>query len=273
MPTFSIDWDSAFEATPSGTESLTSGDDRIRELKVAVRETFEVEHGSMDGDDTRGKHTPGGVGVVYRGTADQIQVYLSSTAPPDGALFDESDTGKVRRYNATTGSLETIAVRDHGVLDGLSDDDHTQYLLADGSRDLSGVVKYDSHPTFDTDEQLVDKKYADDKASSEASAVAVTKYDSGWFAVSNNAEYTKAHGLGAIPDVVLVQAADSASPTTIYQPTVAGDGRENWTAPHEGCQLKWDATNVVLKTLEGYFQWGGTKADWAYARITAIIWP
>src|SRR5690606_30706776 len=29
-------------------------------------------------------------------------------------------------------------VTDHGALTGLSDDDHTQYLLADGSRTLSG---------------------------------------------------------------------------------------------------------------------------------------
>ncbi len=32
------------------------------------------------------------------------------------------------------------AVSDHGALSGLTDDDHTQYLLADGSRDLTGTM-------------------------------------------------------------------------------------------------------------------------------------
>ncbi len=53
---------------------------------------------------------------------------------------------------------------DHGDLSGLGDDDHTQYSLADGTRDYSAVVKYTSHPTFNADTQLVDKKYVDDLA-------------------------------------------------------------------------------------------------------------
>ena len=53
---------------------------------------------------------------------------------------------------------------DHGSLSGLGDDDHTQYSLADGSRNYSAVVSYSSHPTFNSDTQLVDKKYVDDVA-------------------------------------------------------------------------------------------------------------
>ena len=51
---------------------------------------------------------------------------------------------------------------DHGSISGLGNDDHTQYILADGTRDFSGIVSYDTHPTFTTDEQIVDKKYVDD---------------------------------------------------------------------------------------------------------------
>jgi len=54
---------------------------------------------------------------------------------------------------------------DHGSLSGLGDDDHTQYSLADGSRDYTGIVSYDSHPNFTVDEQIVDKKYVDDAIS------------------------------------------------------------------------------------------------------------
>lgn len=52
---------------------------------------------------------------------------------------------------------------DHGGLTGLGDDDHSQYTLADGSRDFTGKVSYNSHPTFTTDTELVDKKYVDDE--------------------------------------------------------------------------------------------------------------
>lgn len=41
------------------------------------------------------------------------------------------------RFTAVSGS--STSVNDHGVLSGLSDDDHTQYLLADGTRSLSAA--------------------------------------------------------------------------------------------------------------------------------------
>ena len=51
---------------------------------------------------------------------------------------------------------------DHGGLAGLADDDHTQYSLVDGTRAYTGIVSYNSHPTFTLDTQIVDKKYVDD---------------------------------------------------------------------------------------------------------------
>jgi hypothetical protein len=56
---------------------------------------------------------------------------------------------------------------DHGGLAGLGDDDHTQYSLVSGTRAYTGVVAYTSHPTFNNDFQLVDKKYVDDMINSE----------------------------------------------------------------------------------------------------------
>lgn len=51
---------------------------------------------------------------------------------------------------------------DHGGLAGLSDDDHSQYLLVAGTRALTGKQSYNAHPTFSADAELVDKKYVDD---------------------------------------------------------------------------------------------------------------
>lgn len=54
------------------------------------------------------------------------------------------------------------ALLDHGTLTGLGDDDHLQYLRTDGTRALTGIQSYASHPSFTADTQLVDKKYVDD---------------------------------------------------------------------------------------------------------------
>jgi Protein of unknown function (DUF2793) len=64
--------------------------------------------------------------------------------------------------------LATISggiVQDHGALTGLGDDDHTQYILADGNRDFTGIVSYSTHPSFVADTNIVDKKYVDDELS------------------------------------------------------------------------------------------------------------
>ena len=63
----------------------------------------------------------------------------------DGSFIDSSDV-------------------DHGSLTGLGDDDHTQYSLVDGTRQYTGVVSYNSHPSFTLPTQIVDKKYVDDVA-------------------------------------------------------------------------------------------------------------
>jgi hypothetical protein len=55
-----------------------------------------------------------------------------------------------------------VASIDHGLLTGLGDDDHTQYILASGTRNFSGIVSYASHPSFTLGTQIVDKKYVDD---------------------------------------------------------------------------------------------------------------
>jgi len=61
-------------------------------------------------------------------------------------------------------SISGSIITDHGQLSGLSDDDHTQYVLVDGTRDFTGIVSYSSHPTFTSNTQLVDKQYVDSVA-------------------------------------------------------------------------------------------------------------
>ena len=55
---YSDTWDSSFEATPAGSDSISVGDDDIRDLKLAVRERMQKDHywdpAGTDGD--HGEH-------------------------------------------------------------------------------------------------------------------------------------------------------------------------------------------------------------------------
>jgi hypothetical protein len=57
----------------------------------------------------------------------------------------------------------TGAVADHGGLGGLADDDHTQYLLASGGRDVAGILQPDGDATRDlgSSSRHYDNAYAD----------------------------------------------------------------------------------------------------------------
>ena len=48
-------------------------------------------------------------------------------------------------YEWTTPSS---GVTDHGLLSGLADDDHTQYFLADGTREMSGSISFDTDSLY-----------------------------------------------------------------------------------------------------------------------------
>jgi len=65
-------------------------------------------------------------------------------------------------HNREGGSQSGSAASDHGALFGLSSDDHTQYILANGARSFTSAINYTSHPSFSSETELVDKKYVDD---------------------------------------------------------------------------------------------------------------
>ena len=66
----------------------------------------------------------------------------SNPVAGEHSLFIDSADGHTKRVDSsgTVVDLESGGggVTDHGALTGLGDDDHTQYLLADGSRALAG---------------------------------------------------------------------------------------------------------------------------------------
>ncbi len=60
-------------------------------------------------------------------------------------------------WRSSTGARGAVSgVTDHGALSGLADDDHTHYLLADGTRDLTGNLAVDALVTVDGRDISVD---------------------------------------------------------------------------------------------------------------------
>ena len=72
-----------------------------------------------------------------------------------GRFFFVNDGGtlktKVRMKDGATETEITLAHNDHGSLEGLSDDDHEQYILADGSRNVTGAMIFESGLTINED--------------------------------------------------------------------------------------------------------------------------
>ena len=68
--------------------------------------------------------------VIYRG----YSIYTNTVNARIHAVTD------IRQIQSTAGAVPSTPVSDHGSLTGLSDDDHTQYLLADGTRAASSLT-------------------------------------------------------------------------------------------------------------------------------------
>ena len=99
-------WDAAYEATPPNTQNASQGAQRIRELKLDIRERLDLDH-IMDDDDTYdGRHRHLGlveqagdpanlatIGFLY--TKDTSSISELFFEDDTGTLFQITDDGKL----------------------------------------------------------------------------------------------------------------------------------------------------------------------------------
>ena len=76
---------------------------------------------------------------------------LKLTNSSTGYALDATGDARITGDLEVTGTLTATVAADHGGLTGLSDDDHTQYLLADGTRALSGKLSLSQGTTVELD--------------------------------------------------------------------------------------------------------------------------
>lgn len=81
--------------------------------------------------------------------------YTPTTAPAEVTSIDQLTAHLAGIDNALSG----VGVSDHGNLTGLGDDDHTQYLLVDGTRSMSGNLDIDGYDVFGISNVIFDSEY------------------------------------------------------------------------------------------------------------------
>ena len=78
-------------------------------------------------------------------------------------------------------------------------------------------------------------------------------YNSGWFAVTKDTTYTKTHGLGVIPSIVVLQFSTTASPSDsayISSLPLVGFVPRSFASTNHGANTFFTTTEIRIKTLE-----------------------
>jgi len=112
--------------TAPGVRSLIAGDDRVSDDADLTAGDLEVDLQIVDGGAVTLTIT-GGSGAAGASTLGEL-TDVDTTGGTTGQVLTQQADGTFALETSPTG------VTDHGLLDGLADDDHTQYALADGSR-------------------------------------------------------------------------------------------------------------------------------------------
>ena len=109
-----VAWDTTWENDPDNTDSVSLGDDHIRQLKQELSDRLDVEHdistqsGGTDTADT-GRHREGSAVVFFQAAAPTVLDVAdddSSTALDDGRLWVDSDTNILQVYDAAWEDLQ-----------------------------------------------------------------------------------------------------------------------------------------------------------------------
>jgi hypothetical protein len=100
------------ETTPLGTESKSYGDNRIRELKVSIRERLATEHDDITGSsgDALLRHKGGECTVMLVGTTAEIAaVTPSATSASECPIAYDTDLKCNKYWNGTAWQIATLS--------------------------------------------------------------------------------------------------------------------------------------------------------------------
>ena len=159
---FSRTWDSAYEANPPDTQSAKQGAARLTEIKVDVRERFEIDH-KLDGDADDGKHV--------KVTFDAVLGAKPTLLTGEGALYTKTVSGKAEIFYEDSAGAESqltsggsVTLTTAADLGGVLEDLDTlgpptadnQYIVSTGA----GVLAYETHRRYPIVTTAADKTFA-----------------------------------------------------------------------------------------------------------------
>jgi hypothetical protein len=236
-----ITWDTAFEALPPDTGEYASvGAERIRDTKLYLSDTLDVEHNFSEKSPKTGTgyHLPGLTSVAYVGTTTQVNAL---TGMHQGALAYDTTLNVWKVYSGSAW-VSRGADMDHGGLGGLTDDDHPRYLsLNKAGQTIAQNVGVGNGVTIDgrdlsADGSKVDEMYARD----------LPAYTTGLTAALNNTilAVNTPYGPIAYDAILLLRVYFSATGnmglqlsangidyTTVQSSVQVGAAYKNWTCP------------------------------------------
>jgi len=182
----------AMDATPS----LGASDEGILYTKT-VSGTPELHFRDAAGNEIQLTDNGGLSNILLKNNLPQINIQEADQSAPAGRWRIQSSDDVLTIQGRKDDDSDFVSILK------LTRESHVEVGTATGGR---RQVKNIADPTDDQD--AATKKYVDDAITEKH-----TVYDSGWFAVSNNKLYTKSHGLGSTPDVVLAYIAENADGT------------------------------------------------------------
>jgi len=269
----------------------------IRDVKSATKSIIAKEHAQPSTSGAGGQHLQGAV-----------RVYLQSKTPtsdPEGNNLSTADTSDNGRLSILTGSsniIKVYAATSAGISTGwqaasvsrvyaseaidfkgfnaahVSTGTQSGQVIHIGQLDTSffslyqpatsGMLKLKQTNTPTTFTDVANKLYVDDTVVDNAPAV----YDSDWFSVTKDLAYTKAHGLGVVPDLVQVLYSNSSDGSGHVAMVGYGDASDYFS-----CLADLNATNVIIRTgangVARYRDSGGTERTQTsgYLKVVAVV--
>lgn len=152
-------WTTGFEEYPQGNDFGSSMGKALRDLKKAFQERLEIEHEFETGTGSTMMHLVGKGSIV--GMSDGTPASLGV----DGGL--QWDYTNKTLYHDDGASMTAVTTKNHGELDGLGDDDHTQYLLQSGGTitadiEVSSLTGMPTSEGPNDDQAMSQKRHLDD---------------------------------------------------------------------------------------------------------------
>ena len=132
----------------SGTLASIPTDKYVKHLLVGIKEQTGNQKFLLFYGDSNWSTEGEAISASLPATPDFVKntfVRLASVIVKQGVAAIQKIVDERPRVGFSPSSVSAAIVSDHGTLSGLADDDHTQYLLANGSRSLSGTLDLNSN--------------------------------------------------------------------------------------------------------------------------------